>query len=163
MSETRHRHRRKSKRFKNSFFGAFKQEFLIGILFLLGVFLLVEDLEIKEAIYNGILNFFRWISESFSSLVEKILEVIQSFEGSDIVGNLLIIMAIVLFIIRIRSKAIERYGELSRCPECDAELVRVHRNAFQRLTGDLFRLKIQRYRCKSCDFDGLRIRSLRSR
>ncbi|MCF7807212.1 MAG: hypothetical protein K9M49_08040 [Candidatus Marinimicrobia bacterium] len=164
MAEKRRRkQRKKSKRFKNSLLNEFRQEVLIGIFFLLGIFLVVEDLDIKVAVYHGIISAFQWVVQLFNRMVQGIMDIFQTVEGSDIVGYLLILMAITLFSLRVRNKAIDRYNELIVCPECGSDLHMVHRNWFQRLIGKLFFMKIRRYHCKSCEFDGLRLRSSKSR
>lgn len=163
MAERRRKQRKKSKRFKDSLLNAFRQEVLIGFLFILGIFLVVEDMEIKVFIYHSIVSGFQWIVRLFNSMVQGVIDIFQTFEGSDIVGYLLITIAFLLYGNRIRTKAIERYHELTECPECGSELHMVHRNWFQRAFGKVFFLKIRRYRCKSCEFDGLRLRSSKSR
>jgi len=160
-----HRHHRhsKSKRHEKSLVSAFKFEIFIGFLFLLGVFLLFEKMEIKTYLFHGIVGLFQTITHWFNELVAGFVEGIQYFETSDIVGIILILLAIFLLGHRIRQKAIWRFSGLSSCPECGGDLVNVHRTQLQRLTAILFRLKIRRYKCKSCDFDGVRVRSLHSR
>ncbi|NQV50919.1 MAG: hypothetical protein HQ507_10490 [Candidatus Marinimicrobia bacterium] len=48
------RKRRKSKRHDKSVIREFRVEILIGILFLFGVFLLFEQMEIKTIVFKGI-------------------------------------------------------------------------------------------------------------
>jgi hypothetical protein len=163
MPERKRKEKKSSKRFNNSVFNAFKQEFFIGFLFILGVFLLVEDMDIKIFVYNFIVSSAKNIVSFFNAIVGAILEFFRTFESSDIVGYILIASAFFLFIIRIRNKAIMRYTELDVCPDCGSELHRVHRNSFQKTVGVLLRLKVSRYSCKSCDFDGLRLRPIKSR
>lgn len=163
MSNDRKLRKRKTERFETSFIQAFKIEIAIGVMFLLGVFLLVEDMSIKLVMYNGISAIFQGIAQIYDLMVQGLFDTIIGFEASDIVGNLLVLTAVFLLILRIRSKAIERYHDLSVCPDCEEELKMVHRNNFQRIITKIFRLKIRRYRCKSCGYEGLRIRPLSSK
>ena len=163
MTEKRRKHRRRSKRHERSFLNHFWFEILIAFLFLFGVFLLFEDMELKSMIFHGVLGIFRGISNAFSSFLSAILGGLTVIETSDIVGTILIIIALILLAFRARQKAIERYGELTSCPECNGDLIHIHRNRLQRITSTLLRLKIRRYRCKECSFEGLRIRSKNAR
>jgi len=158
-----HKRRRKTKRHERSLIRDFSFEIVIGLVFLFGVFLLFEQMEIKSAVFHGIVGLFKTLSTSFSNLVGSILGLADIFETSDIVGTSLILVAFILFIYRVRQKSILRYHDLDECPDCSSDLIHIHRNMIQRVGGKLFRLKIRRYRCKKCDYEGLRIRSLRSR
>ncbi|MCF6237519.1 MAG: hypothetical protein L3J79_01680 [Candidatus Marinimicrobia bacterium] len=155
--------KRSSKRHERSLLREFSLEIFIGILFLFGAFLLYEDMEIKSAVFQGLISFRQGVSSIFSGLVKSFVDTVDAFESSDIVGTILILMSFVLLAHRARQKALIRYGELAVCPECGDDLTQVHRNTLQKLTGRIFRLKIRRYNCKSCDYDGLRIRRLGSR
>ncbi len=161
MSETekKHRRRRTSKRHKRSITRAYGIEIIIAILFSFGVFLLYEDMEVKSVVFHGVLFIFQTINEWFSSFINSILGTVNVVETSDIIGGFLLLLAWILFSFRVRQKTIARYYELSECPECGGILMHVHRNPLQRLTAKIFMVQVRRYRCKSCDFDGLRIRS----
>jgi len=163
MSENKRSRRRKSSRHQTTIFREFRIEFAIALLFLLGVFLLVEDLEIKLAIYHAVVSFVKTIAHTTNLILKNIVNAVQVFEGSDIVGTILIFLAWLLFTYRVRQKAIARYSDLTVCPDCGEGLNMIHRNMFQRGISKVFRLKIKRYQCKSCDFEGLRIRPLHSR
>lgn len=162
-SHRQQRRRRSTKRHEKSLIRDFSFEIIIGLVFLFGVFLLFEQMEIKSYVFHGIVNLFKTITTAFSDLLGSILGLTEIFETSDIVGTSLILIALILFIYRVRQKSILRYHDLDECPDCSSELIHIHRNLIQRLGGKLFRLKIRRYRCKNCDYEGLRIRALRSR
>ncbi|MCF7823845.1 MAG: hypothetical protein K9N35_06690 [Candidatus Marinimicrobia bacterium] len=163
MSEHIRRHRKKSKRHELSLIREFRIEIIIGVLFLLGVFLLVEELDIKIFVYHAFANSFRTIGRLSQDILEKLFYLFGEFEGSDIVGIILITIACLVFLDRLRQKAIARYGDLTVCPDCGENLHMIHRTPVQRILSYIFRLKIRRYQCKACEFEGLRIRSLHSR
>ncbi len=160
--ERSHRHRR-TKRHEKSIIREFTIEIIIGVIFLFGVFLLFEEMEIKTYVFHAVVNFFQAITHGFSHLLGTILGTAEEFETSDIVGTLLIIIAFLLLTYRIRQKAIIRLHDLDQCPDCGGDLQHVHRNLIQRIASKLFLLKIRRYHCKTCDFDGLRMRAKQSK
>jgi len=155
--------RRKTKRHEKSIFREFSIEIIIGVIFLFGVFLLFERMEIKSYVFHGIVGTLKSITDAFSDMLGSILGIADVFETSDIVGVSLIIIAFLLLTVRVRQKAIIRYHDLDECPECSGDLMHIHRNMPQRMFSKIFLLKIRRYKCKSCDFEGFRMRASKSR
>jgi len=157
------RRRRKTKRHEKSVIREFGFEITIGFIFLFGVFLLFEEMEIKSWVFQNIVGFFNGITQGFSQMVGTVINWTDLFETSDIVGVILILLAIFLLLYRIRQKAIIRYHDLDSCPDCGSDLMHVHRSFSQRVVSRVFYLKIRRYRCKQCDYEGIRVRTHRSR
>ncbi len=157
------RRRKRSKRHEKTILHDFGVEIIIGVIFLFGVFLLFERMEIKSYVFHGIVSLFQSITQGFSHFLGAILGTAEAFETSDIVGTFLIIVAFLLLTYRVRQKAIIRFHELSECPDCGGDLIHVHRDLIQRIASRVFFLKIRRYQCKSCEFDGLRMRAKKSR
>jgi len=158
----KHRSRKKSKRFEKSIVREFGAEIMIGTLFFFGIFLLYEEMEIKRYVFDGIVSGFQFITHGISHFLSNLLGRAEEYETSDIVGATLILIAFNLLIARIRQKSISILSELKECPECGDDLVLIHRNVFQKFFGFVFRLKIRRFHCYSCDYDGLRVRSPKS-
>ncbi|MBT3228278.1 MAG: hypothetical protein HOG76_03230 [Candidatus Marinimicrobia bacterium] len=162
VPEKQHRRRKKSKRFERSIIREFSAEIMIGIIFFFGIFLLYEEMEIKTYVFEGVVSDFQYITHGISHFMSTLLGRAEEYETSDIVGSTLIFIAFNLLISRIRQKSILILSELTECPECGDDLVLVHRNVFQRIYGFVFRVKIRRFHCQSCDYDGLRVRSPKS-
>ncbi len=169
MSEAGKSRKRRSKsssessRHERSFIKHFRFELMVGSLLVLGIFLLVEDMHIKTVVYQGVVTLFQDITELINRIFIKFLGMVDVFETSDIVGIVLIVTAVVLYTSRVRQTAIDRYGDLSSCPDCGGDLHLIHRRPMDRLATKIFRLKVHRYQCKACDYEGLRIRAKRSR
>ena len=162
VPEKQHRRRKKSKRFERSIIREFSAEIMIGIIFFFGIFLLYEEMEIKTYVFEGVVSGFQYITHGISHFMSTLLGRAEEYETSDIVGSTLIFIAFNLLISRIRQKSILILSELTECPECGDDLVLVQRNVFQRIYGFVFRVKIRRFHCQSCDYDGLRVRSPKS-
>jgi len=165
MSEQgqKQRKHRKSKRHEVSLLVEFRFEIIIGFLFLLGVFLLYEDMEVKTVVFQGILSVIHGFNLWLSNLLSNILGIADYVETSDIVGTFFILLALFLLLHRARHKALARFAELSECPECEGDLIHIHRTLTHRIISKIFRLKIRHMKCKSCEFEGLRIRKLDTR
>ena len=133
--------------------------FEINVIILLGmgIFLLVEDFEIKQFIAVRI----RFILITFAQIIgiarDAIINNIKLLEGSDLVGIIFIISAIYLIINRWREKIINQFSILRECPKCGEKLHRIHKNNFQRFFGLLFFLNIKNYKCNSCAFKRIKL------
>ncbi len=80
---------------------------------------------------------------------------IAAVELSDIVGIILIFIAISMLAISARRKAINKHSILDsawKCPTCGAVLARVHRKRYQRILGVLFLVRMMPHKCKKCGF-----------
>ena len=132
-------------------------EIKVVILFALGIFLLVEELEIKHYIYTFIRLIFFSIGNGIEWTRDSILFLIQQFEVSDIVGISLIIYVIYLIAERWRLRMIERFSELSNCPECGESLNRIRKSWQHKVMGFIYWASVKHYHCKACSFKGIKL------
>ncbi len=102
----------KRKRHEKSLWKEFRFEIFIGFLFVLGVFLLVEEMEIKATLFHSVSYFLRLIANSVFGGDRWLRNLIAQVETSDIIGILLILTAIVLLGLQFRKKVIHRYSML---------------------------------------------------
>ena len=113
----------------NSFHKEYSFEIKVILLFTLGIFLLVEDLEIKQYIFETIRTIFFTIGLGIKWLRDSILFLIKQFEVSDIVGISLILYVVYSVANRWRDRMIERYMDLHSCPQCESdEIQRMRKN-----------------------------------
>lgn len=152
------RRRRSHRKTKGpSFLRRFRFEITALILFLLGLFLLFERMEIKEWLFRVIVGGFKGITTGIVELTDWLKEWILAFEFSDILGVIFIVAAIIMILVRARVQLVAHYAELEECPECEGEMVHVHRLPQQRWLGSFLRIKIRRYRCKECGTHALKM------
>ena len=113
----------------NSFHKEYSFEIRVVLLFALGIFLLVEDLEIKQYIFEAIRTIFFIIGLGIKWFRNSILFLIKQFEVSDIVGISLILYVVYLVANRWRDRMIDRYMDLHSCPQCGSdEIQRIKKN-----------------------------------
>ena len=105
----------------NSFHKEYSFEIKVVLLFTLGIFLLIEDLEIKQYIFETIRTIFFTIGLGIKWLRDSILYLIKQFEVSDIVGISLILYVVYLVANRWRDRMIDRYMDLHSCPQCGSD------------------------------------------
>ena len=139
------------------FFLEYSFEIKVVILFALGIFLLVEELEIKNYIYSFIKLIFFSIGSGFEWFRDSILFLIKKFEVSDIVGISLIMYVIYLIANRWRERMIHRFSKLSNCHECGGYLNRIRKNLNHKIREFVYWSNVKHYHCKLCPYKGIKL------
>jgi hypothetical protein len=139
------------------FYQEYNFEITVVVLIALGVFLLIEDLEIKHYLYEFIKVIFFTIGKFIKLLQNGSIFIIEKFEISDLVGISLILLALFLIANRWRERLIERHSILRICPDCNGDLQRIKRDLNQKVTGLIYFLTVKNYHCKSCNFKGFKL------
>ena len=136
---------------RNSFHKEYSFEIKVILLFTLGIFLLVEDLEIKQYMFKAIRVIFFTIGLGIKWFRDSILFLIKQFEVSDIVGMSLILYVVYLVANRWRDRMIDRYMDLEFCPQCgNGEIQRIKKNWKHKILGIIYFAKVKHYQCKQC-------------
>lgn len=143
---------------KNTFYKEYSFEIKIIILLALGIFLLIEELEIKQYIFELV----RIILFSIGSLLEwvrdSIIFLIRQFEVSDIVGIILILYVFYLVANRWRDRMIERYSRLDKCLKCGSpEIHRIKKKWNHKITSILYYINVKHYQCKKCSHKEIKL------
>jgi len=139
------------------FYQEYNFEITVVFLIALGVFLLIEELEIKHYLYEFIKIIFFSIGDFIKLLRDGSIFIIYKFEISDLVGISLILLAFFLIANRWRERMIERHSVLINCPDCNGDLQRIKRDFNQKITGFIYFLNVKNYRCKSCNYKGFKL------
>lgn len=144
---------------QGSFISEYNYEITIVVLIALGIFLLVEDLEIKHYMYLGLRWFLFSIGDIIKGIRDNVLLLLEKdlFELSDLVGISLILFALHLAAKRWRDREIERYSELSICPNCGGKLQRVQRTPKQKIISFFYVAQVKNYSCRECEFKGIKM------
>jgi len=134
-----------------SFLSRFWFELLALGLLALGVFLLVEQLEIKVMMFRALMVCVGAVGHAVSDLWNLIVSV----RKSNLVGITLILVATFMIIHRLRWRAIHRHQKLplaKECPQCRGDLHRAERLLIDRLLELMLRVRIRHYSCGKCSF-----------
>jgi hypothetical protein len=142
---------------QRSYFREYNFEITVVILITLGIFLIVEDLEIKYYIYQFVKAFFFGIGHIIKLIQNGTIYVVSQFETSDLVGISLILLAIFLIAKRWRDRIIERHSILTECPNCSGHLVRTHRELNHKIMSFIYFVTVKRYHCKACSYKGIKL------
>ena len=134
-------------------------ELVALVIILLGIFFLVERMDIRETLYQtgfDLIDYLRTALGGASSWGQSYL---AGFGLSDLLGLALIILAVLFILWRIRYRFIrsERWAG-SYCPKCGGRIHRKHRSSVDRFIGKVLFQDSARYKCSNeeCDWTGLR-------
>ena len=132
-------------------------EIKVILLLGLGIFLLVEDLEIKNYIFFFIRKLFITTGDSILWIRNSMIFLIDKVEPSDLVGISLIVYVLFLIANRWRERMIERFSQLIKCPKCGGSLHRIKRELNHKFLSILYFVNIKHYHCKSCNYKGMKL------
>jgi len=134
-------------------------EFLIAFLIFLGLFLLLEDFELKEFLINFSIQIYEYIKYIIFLFLNSIFKYFLKIESSDIIGLILIFSAVTMIFLRWRNNLIYKYSSSHFCINCKGKLQRIKRKTKIKIFAFLIRLKIKRYNCKDCKLQTYKITS----
>ena len=145
------------KKYIKPFYEEYNFEIMVVFLLGLGIFLLVEDFEIKAYMYRIIRAVFLAVEKFIQSIRDGVFYVVGEFETSDLVGISLILSALFLIANRWRERMIDRFSSLKECPECRNHLHRIQKTSRQRMTSIFYYVDVKHYSCKSCGYKGIKM------
>jgi len=157
------RNKRKERASKKSIIPIIKKynfELLIIILIFLGLFLLLEDFELKKFLLDFSIQMYEEMKYIVFYIYNSTFEFILKIETSDIIGLILIISAILLMFLRWRNNLIYNYSSAQFCVNCKGKLQRVKKKIKIRVFSFFTRLKVKKYQCKDCKLQTYKITSL---
>jgi hypothetical protein len=144
------------------FLKEYRIEAIAVLLALVGVFLLVEQLEIRATLRKILTDSTGWIANLARTLLDGVYNYILGFSLSDLVGWVLIFSAAAFIIWRFRYHYLRSARWRSNtCPRCGSSLHRIRRSNLDRLLTKIFLPHAGRYLCanSTCRWSGLRHRN----
>lgn len=141
------------------FFKEFRSEIIVVILLVIGMVLLGANIGVRKAVRTSTAGIIRQVGPAINQVFNNFINYIISLSIIDIVGWVLVIIAVVYIYGRIRYRF--RHNprwEATVCPRCESPIKRVHRSMIDRLLGRTFMPNARRYRCTTpeCGWSGLR-------
>jgi len=137
------------------FVGKFWFELVALTILSLGIFLLVEHLQIKVLISRALVRWAGIAVDAASSAWAVISSVLTRVERSDLVGIVLVVIALLMIAYSLRLRAIARHPDVpadKECPRCHRDIHRLPRRLLVRVTELLLWIRIRRYGCSKCSF-----------
>jgi hypothetical protein len=157
---TAHRRRRRRSRPPNPLrvlWNEWRVEILILVLLAAGVFLVFEQMHIRQALSDGLRGAVRFLEGLSDGTRLRLEDLLQKVTLSDLVGLAIILVAAALVLSRVRWRLLTmpRFT-VRQCPRCQGPLHRIHRRSLDRAIN--LCLPVRRYRCdnRACGWRGLR-------
>ena len=147
------RKRKKSNSKKEiSFFKEYNFEITVFAMFVLGVFLLVEKMEISQTLFKFIKTTIFLFADLIKAFRDSIYDTLSWLELSDLVGVVLILFASYLIALRIRVRLLMLYPKIYECQYCDNKnkLKRIPKKLKHRIIHFALRLRVYYYQCDNC-------------
>jgi hypothetical protein len=161
MSEHHGHHQRKSK------FGPVLRANLVEItaalVAALGLFLLLERMSIRSTLFHWASTGSQNALHVLGRMGDALARSIARLTLSNAIGLVLVIMAVVALILRIRWRLVRSASQtVLRCPRCGGGVHRVHRRWGDRIVS-LF-VPVRRYRCsnRECRWCGVHVAASRN-
>jgi len=132
-------------------------EILTGLLVGLGIFLLFERMQIRQALLGWLQKGWSALLALFDAAQGGLMSFVKSRTVSDLVGLLLLGAALGIVAWRVRWRLLRTPRFTDRvCPSCGSALHRVHRRSLDRAISLI--VPVRRYRCdnRECRWNGLR-------
>ncbi len=125
----------------------------------MGIFLLVEPYDIRGWLWQTMSGLVEIGSALLSGIANIAGRMFSSFGPSDLLGLVLIALAVVVIGWRLRTYFLSnpRYTGTS-CPRCDSRIVRIHRSWWDQVLSRILFLPIYRFKCRNtaCGWEGRR-------
>ena len=137
----------------------YRTEIAAVLVALFGVFLVVEQFEIRETMLEVYLRLADSLKRLALTTQEKLVAYITNFTPSDFLGWVLIIVTSVFIFWRVRYRFLNSdYWKADQCPKCGGELHRIHRSLLDRVLSWIIMPHARRYLCadSNCTWSGLR-------
>ncbi len=147
------RKRKKSNSKKEvSFLKEYNFEITVFVIFVLGVFLLVEKMEITQTLFKVIKATIFLFADLIKAIRDSIYDALGWIELSDLVGVILILFALYLIALRIRIRLLMLYPKNTECQYCDNKnkLKRIRKKLKHRIIHFALRLRVYYYQCDNC-------------
>jgi len=111
--------------------------------------------KIKAIVWGFITSSTRTIVNYIMDIAVRMGATISKVETSDLIGLLLILIAMILILNRARNRIIRNHPSLRSCFKCEGGLRRTHRKMKHKLLEILLFCKVKRYSCRKCSFEGI--------
>ena len=134
------------------FFKEYNFEITVFAMFVLGVFLLVEKMEISQTLFKFIKTTIFLFADLIKAIRDSIYDTLSWLELSDLVGVVLILFALYLIALRIRVRLLMLYPKIYECQYCDNKnkLKRIPKKLKHRIIHFALRLRVYYYQCDNC-------------
>ena len=139
------------------FFKNFNFEIKVISLLALGIFLIVEKLEIKHFLFELIKLIIFNIGKIIQWLLNKSAFFIMRFEFSDIVGISILLYVLYLIINRLRERLFNRFPNINNCSKCNGKIHRIRKKWKHKVLSYVYFITVKHYQCTECNYQEIKL------
>ena len=139
------------------FFKDFNFEIKVILLLALGIFLLVEELEIKHFLFELIKLIIFNIGKVIQWLLNKSAFFIMRFEFSDIVGISILLYVFYLIANRSRERLFNRFPNINNCSKCNGKIHRIRKKWKHKVLSYVYFITVKHYQCTECNYQEIKL------
>ncbi len=133
------------------FFEDFNFEIKVVSLLALGIFLLVEELEIKHYLLKLIKLIIFNSGKVIQYVLNKSVFFIRGFEFSDVVGISILLYVFYLIANRSRERLFNRFPNINNCSKCNGKIHRIRKKWKHKVLSYVYFITVKHYRCTDCN------------
>ena len=119
------------------FIREYRIELVAALMALLGIFLLVEQMEIRVTIFRIMRLVWRTVGKTVAAVVREVIYRILHIRPSDLLGLVLTLLSMIIVLWRVRVRLTQRLSG-TICPVCGGDLRRSRRQYRPDHPGDGF-------------------------
>lgn len=151
---TRTRNRRKSRSARKQILSEWNVEIIASLCLLLGIFLIVEDYNIRETTWALTNQLIDWVAAYLGTHLSELLE--SALRPSNLLAVVLLVVSISMLWKRIRSRLLQAAAQTPKsCPRCGHSIHKQHRRNVEHLLS--YFIPMRRYHCRQCGWKGLQV------
>ena len=139
------------------FLNDFNFEIKVILLLALGIFLLIEELEIKNSFFELIKLIIFNISKVIQWILNKSAFFITRFEFSDIVGISILLYVFYLIANRSRERLFNRFPNLNNCSKCNGKIHRIRKKWNHKVLSYVYFITVKHYQCTECNYQEIKL------
>jgi hypothetical protein len=143
--------------FKN-FIKKYYFEVIVLLLIILGLFLLIEDFDLKLFIQSIFSKSYFLLKNSYNFLLGSFSGGLKLIKLSNLLGFIILFFSFILVLRRWKNRILSNSISSKECIKCESLSNRVKTSFKSKALEFIFRLKIRKYQCGKCNFSYLLVK-----
>ena len=143
--------------FKN-FIKKYYFEVIVFLLIILGLFLLIEDFDLKLFIQSIFSRIYFLLKDSYTFLLGSFSGGLKLIKLSNLLGFIILFFSFILVLRRWKNRILSNSISSKKCIKCESLSNRVKTSFKSKVLEFIFKLKIRKYQCRKCNFSYLSVK-----
>ena len=146
------------KKFLKNFIKKYYFEVIVFLLIILGLFLLIEDFDLKLFIQSIFSEIYQLLKNSYTFLLGSFSGGLKLIKLSNLLGFIILFFSFILVLRRWKNRILSNSISSKECIKCESLSNRVKTSIKSKVLEFIFKLKIRKYQCRKCNFSYLSVK-----